>query len=73
MRRNRLIAALCRATIVVEAPADSGALHAARSAHALGRPVFAIDNSQGNAALLRDFACPLPDGTTALIEMLTAP
>jgi DNA processing protein len=73
MRRNRLIAALCRATIVVEAPADSGALHAARSAHALGRPVFAIDNSQGNTALLRDFACPLPDGTTALIEMLTAP
>jgi DNA processing protein len=61
MRRNRLIAALSIAAIVVEAGDSSGALHAARFAHALGRPVFAIDNSAGNRALLRDFAHPLPE------------
>jgi DNA processing protein len=71
MRRNRLIAALSRATIVVEAPGESGALHAARSAHALGRPVFALDNSTGNAGLLHDFAHPLPEDTATLIGALT--
>jgi DNA processing protein len=60
MRRNRLTAGLSRAVIVVEAPADSGALHAARYAHAQGKPVFAVDNSEGNAALLREFARELP-------------
>ena len=70
MRRNRLITALSRATIVVEAPVDSGALHAARSAHALGRPVFAIDNSVGNAMLLHNFARPLPTSAATLMEMI---
>ncbi len=70
MRRNRLITGLSRAVIVVEAPVNSGALHAARYAHEQGRPVFAIDNSAGNAALLRDFAHPLPDSIDALIGSL---
>jgi len=73
MRRNRLIAGLSRAVIVVEAPDDSGALHAARYAHAQGRPVFAPDNSAGNAALLRDFASPLPDEIETLLAHLKSP
>ena len=40
MRRNRLIACLSRALIIAEAGETSGALHAARFAHSLGRPVF---------------------------------
>jgi DNA processing protein len=73
MRRNRLIAGLSRAVIVVEAPDDSGALHAARYGHEQGRPVFALDNSAGNAALLRDFASPLPDDIETLLTHLETP
>jgi DNA processing protein len=60
------------ALIVVEAPDNSGALHAARYAHAQGRLVFALDNSAGNAALLRDFASPLPDDIEALAAYIEA-
>jgi DNA processing protein len=45
MRRNRLIAALSDAVIVVEAGEGSGALHAASAAQALNIPVYAIPNS----------------------------
>lgn len=69
MRRNRLIAALSRATIVVEAGDSSGALHTARFAQSLGRPVFAVDNSAGNRALLRDFAHPLPETVETLLQI----
>src|SRR5258707_11835081 len=61
VRRNRLITALSRATIVIEAGATSGALYAAKCANAQGRAVFVLDNSEGNAALLANFAYPLPD------------
>ena len=40
--RNRIIAALCRATIVVEAGPRSGALHTARLATALGRELAVV-------------------------------
>jgi DNA processing protein len=73
MRRNRLIAGLSRAVIVVEAPDGSGALHAARYAHEQGRPVFALNNSAGNTALLRDFASPLPDDIETLLTHLETP
>jgi DNA processing protein len=69
MRRNRLIAALSKATIVIEAGDSSGALHTARFAHALGRPVFAVDNSAGNRALLHDFARPLPESVDVLLRL----
>jgi DNA processing protein len=41
-RRNRLIAALARAVVVVEAPVNSGALTTAQFAVDLGREVFAV-------------------------------
>jgi DNA processing protein len=40
--RNRLIAALTRGTVVVEAALRSGALSTARDAERLGRPVLAV-------------------------------
>ncbi|MGB5349817.1 MAG: DNA-processing protein DprA [Polyangiales bacterium] len=58
LRRNRLIAALGRSTIVVQAPSRSGALSTARFAQRLGRPVFAVPASpwdprgSGNLSLL---------------------
>ncbi len=44
-RRNRLIAALCKGIIVVEANLQSGSLITAKIANELGRDVFAIPNS----------------------------
>lgn len=42
LARNRLIAALARAVVVVQAPFRSGALSTAAHAKALGRPLFAV-------------------------------
>lgn len=59
-RRNRIISALGDATIVVEAPARSGALITARHALEQGRPVFAVPGRpndphvHGCLALLRE-------------------
>jgi DNA processing protein len=59
LKRNRLIAALGRSTVVVQAPARSGALSTARFAKRLGRQVFAVPASpwdprgSGNLRLLR--------------------
>jgi DNA processing protein len=61
-RRNRIIAALSRAVVVVEAPARSGALITAEHALDLGREVFAVPGpigrrtSEGTNALIRDGA-----------------
>ena len=58
LTRNRLIAALGRSTVVVQAPARSGALSTARIAQRLGRAVFSVPASpwdsrgSGNLGLL---------------------
>ncbi|HKV21255.1 MAG TPA: DNA-processing protein DprA, partial [Mycobacterium sp.] len=62
LTRNRLVAALSDATVVVEAGARSGAANTAAWARALGRPVCAVPGpvtsaaSVGCHALLRDGA-----------------
>jgi DNA processing protein len=59
LERNRLIAALTAATVVVEAAARSGALATAACARYLGRPVLAVpgdvdrETSRGAHALIR--------------------
>lgn len=63
-RRNRLISALSRAIVVVEAGGKSGALLTAEYARAQGRLLFAVPGpifsgvSTGTNALLRDGARP---------------
>lgn len=51
--RNRIIAALAEAVIVVEAAMRSGALITAALGRALGRPLLAVPGSPGTDALLR--------------------
>ncbi|GGN05944.1 DNA processing protein DprA [Thermus composti] len=64
-RRNRLIAGLCRAVLVVEAPLDSGALITARHALELGKEVLAVpgrptdEGSLGANRLIQDGAYPV--------------
>jgi DNA processing protein len=50
LSRNRLIAALSGATVVVEAAARSGALNTAHHALQLGRPVFAVPGAFASSA-----------------------
>lgn len=50
LARNRLIAALADATVVVEAAARSGALNTAHHAAQLGRPVFAVPGAFASSA-----------------------
>ncbi len=58
LARNRLIAALADAVVVVQAPARSGALSTARFAQTLGRPLFAVPGAPWD---------PRADGTLALL------
>ena len=50
LARNRLIAALASATVVVEAGARSGALNTAHHAAQLGRPVLAVPGAFSSSA-----------------------
>lgn len=78
-RRNRIIAALAEATIVVEAGARSGALITADIAADLGRTVAAVPGpidvaqSEGANRLLRDGAVVIPTADDALTLLGLSP
>lgn len=79
-RRNRIIAALCSVTIVVEAGVKSGALITAEHALELGRTVAAVPGpidvpqSHGSNELLRDGAIAITSIADAVALLgLTAP
>lgn len=77
IERNRLIAALARVVVVVEAAEASGALHTAAAARRLGRPLLAVPGdvdrptSRGCHALLRSGA-RLCEGAADVLEALGA-
>ncbi|MEJ2678185.1 MAG: DNA-processing protein DprA [Gemmatimonadota bacterium] len=77
-QRNRLIAALARAIVVVEAGAKSGALSTARHAADLGRDIMAVPGradratSVGTNALIRD-GSRLVTGPGDVLEELGLP
>lgn len=76
LARNRLIAALTRGTVVVEAAARSGALSTARWADALSRHVMAVPGpvtsvvSQGPHNLVREGTGTLVTGAEDVLELV---
>jgi len=76
-QRNRIIAGLCRASIVIEAPSRSGALITAHQANDYGRDVYALpgsldtDQAQGCLQLINRGAQMIL-GINELLESLGA-
>ncbi len=72
--RNRLIAALSWALVVVETGTEGGSWHTVRFARARGVPVFAVrSRAAGNRRLLAEGARPLPpDASAACARLLSA-
>jgi DNA processing protein len=74
--RNRILAAISAAIVVVEAAATGGALITARIGAELGRPVFVVPGdvdrvmSEGCNRLIRDGAHPIL-GSSDLVEELS--
>jgi DNA processing protein len=77
--RNRIVAALSRAVVVVEAPLRSGALSTAAQARAVGVPLLAVPRvppvpeAEGSNALLRGGAAPCLDASDVLSVLRDAP
>lgn len=77
-RRNRIIAGLSRAVLVMEAPLKSGALITATYANEFGRDVYALPGrlddikSQGCLRLLAQGATPIVKELDELLKMLGA-
>ena len=75
--RNRVIGALSRGTVVVEAGMRSGALSTARHARDLGRPVMAVpgpvtsDVSAGCHKIIREWGAVCVTGARDVIELLS--
>ena len=77
--RNRVIAALSRGTVVVEAARRSGALSTARHARDQNRPLMAVpgpvtsDLSAGCHDIIRDWGAVCVTGAGDVIELLSFP
>jgi DNA processing protein len=77
--RNRIIAALSRGTVVVEAALRSGALNSARHARELGRPVMAVpgpvtsEQSAGCHELIRDYGALCVTCASDVAEHISLP
>ncbi|RUR74479.1 DNA-processing protein DprA [Chlorogloeopsis fritschii PCC 9212] len=77
-RRNRIIAGLCRAVLVMEAPLKSGALITANYANEFGRDIYVLPGrlddypSQGCLKLLSQGAAPILKELDELLKMLGA-
>ncbi|HEY2241458.1 MAG TPA: DNA-processing protein DprA [Streptosporangiaceae bacterium] len=75
--RNRVIAALTRGTVVVEAGLRSGALNTARHARDLHRPVMAVPGpvtsevSAGCHKIIREWGAVCVTGAHDVLELLT--
>jgi len=75
--RNRVIGALSRGTVVVEAGVRSGALNTARHARDLGRPLMAVPGpvtsevSAGCHKIMREWGAVCVTGAADVIEMLS--
>lgn len=76
LQRNRIVAAVTSATVVVEAGARSGALNTAGHAASMGRPVGAVPGPITSAAsvgchrLIREYDAELITGPDDVIAML---
>jgi DNA processing protein len=74
--RNRVIAALSRGTVVVEAALRSGAINTARHAHELNRPVMAVpgpvtsEQSAGCHELIRESGAICVTGARDVLELV---
>jgi len=79
VKRNRIVAGLAAATVVVEAAESSGALSTAAVARSLGRALLAVPAdvdrpaSRGTLALLRAGARPCADAGDVLAALGPAP
>jgi len=75
--RNRVIAALTRGTVIVEAGERSGALNTARHAAQLGRPLMAVPGpvtsaqSAGCHRIIREWGATCVTRAADIIEMLS--
>ncbi|MDH2442731.1 DNA-processing protein DprA [Amnibacterium sp. CER49] len=79
LQRNRVIAALAQATVVIEAGARSGSLNTAAHAGSIGRPVGAAPGSVFSATsagchrLLREFGAVCVRDAADMAELVTGP
>ena len=75
LQRNRLIAAIASATIIIEAPLESGAINTAYHALRLNRPLYAVpwslnySKGEGCNTLFYEGAKPLIDINKVLIDL----
>ncbi len=78
-QRNRIVSALTQATLLIEAPLNSGAMLTMEKAKMQGRPCFAlpgradVETFRGNHALIREGRAKLVETSAHLLQALGAP